>query len=78
MADYRDEMHAAVAALIEARHSLDAEISAYPTPISACDAQFNGMIADRRRLATALQALEAHVHVPTPRMPDPWSRIESR
>ena len=65
-------------ALRDARHRLDAEISAYPTPISGCDAQFNHLLAERRRLARALSALGAEVFIPTPRLPMPGTRIESR
>lgn len=64
---------AAVAAarrrLAEARVALDAEIHAYPTPIAGCDAQFNHLLAERRRVLAALRALEAPVHIPTPRAP---------
>lgn len=56
-------------ALIEARAGLDREISAYPTPISGCDAQYNHLLAERRRVHTALQALAEDIHIPTPRAP---------
>lgn len=60
---------AAEAALVRARAALDREIAEYPTPISGCDAQFNHLLADRRRLSAALQALGQDVFVPTPRWP---------
>lgn len=63
--DIRD----AVAALKAAQLALSDEIRSYPTPISGCDAQFNGLLAERRRVARALAALGEPVHIPTPRAP---------
>jgi len=57
------------AALCEAREELDAEICGYPTPISGCDAQYNHLLAERRRVHAALLALTEEVHIPTPRAP---------
>ncbi|MEM7693555.1 MAG: hypothetical protein AAF318_03835 [Pseudomonadota bacterium] len=68
----------AEAALHTALRRLRAEISAYPQPISGCDAQFNHLLAERTRLSGALSALSARPFVPTPRSPDPWSGVESR
>ena len=62
---------AAEAALRDARHALDREISDYPTPIAGCDAQFNHLLAERRRLSAALAALGQEEFVPTPRWPGP-------
>lgn len=56
-------------ARLTARAELDTEIRTYPTPISGCDAQHNFLLAERRRVHTALKALEAEVHIPTPRAP---------
>lgn len=56
-------------ALRDAAAQLDAEIHAYPTPISGCDAQYNHLLAERRRVRRALEALDAPVHIPTPRAP---------
>ena len=56
-------------ALMDARAELDAEIHAYPTPISGCDAQYNHLLAERRRIHAALEALDADIHIPTPRAP---------
>ena len=56
-------------ALMLARTELDVEIQSYPTPISGCDAQYNHLLAERRRVHAALEALEAEVHIPTPRVP---------
>ncbi|MEM9796183.1 MAG: hypothetical protein AAF919_06825 [Pseudomonadota bacterium] len=67
----RAELHAA-------RSWLRDEISTYPTPISGCDAQFNHLLAQRRQIAMALDALEAEVFIPTPRIPDRGARPESR
>jgi len=61
-----------------ARRQPDSEIAAYPAPISGCDAQFNHLLAERRRLARALSALRAEVFIPTPRTPMPGTGIESR
>jgi hypothetical protein len=57
------------AALAAAAAEIDAEMHAYPTPISGCDAQYNHLIAERRRVRRALEALDAPVHIPTPRAP---------
>jgi hypothetical protein len=57
------------ACLASAREALDAEIRAYPRPIAGCDAQYNHLLAERRRIHEALAALEAEVHIPTPRAP---------
>jgi hypothetical protein len=67
----------AVQALVRVRRALDAEISAYPTPISGCDAQFNHLLAERQRLARAADALQDEVFIPTPRIPEP-ARIAVR
>ena len=56
-------------ALLLARAELDDEIRTYPTPISGCDAQYNFLLAERRRVHAALEALDAEVHIPTPRSP---------
>ncbi len=55
--------------LAEARDALDAEIRDYPTPVSGCDAQYNHLLAERRRAHEALQVLESEIHIPTPRAP---------
>ncbi len=57
------------AVLAEAAAELDAEIHGYPTPVSGCDAQYNHLLAERRRVRRALAALDAPVHIPTPRAP---------
>ncbi len=55
--------------LAMARDALDAEIRAYPTPVSGCDAQYNHLLAERRRAHEALRVLESEIHIPTPRAP---------
>lgn len=60
---------AARKALLAARDALTAEIRAYPTPVSGCDAQYNHLLAERQRLHRALDALGAEIHIPTPRAP---------
>lgn len=75
---YTDCLTIARAELATAQRLLAAEISAYPTPISGCDAQFNHLLAERVRIADALSQLDASVFVPTPRMPTPADRMESR
>ena len=62
-------LQAARRSLALACDALDAEIREYPTPISSCDAQYNHLLAERRRAHEALQALEADIHIPTPRAP---------
>lgn len=65
----RPSLAAARRHLIEARAALDAELRAYPTPVAGCDAQYNHLLAERRRVQAALAALERPVHIPTPRTP---------
>lgn len=67
MLDQASPTARARAALVEAAAELDGEIRAYPTPISGCDAQYNHLLAERRRVRSALAALDAPVHIPTPR-----------
>ena len=50
-----------------AKRVLTEEINAYPTPIAGCDAQFNYLLQQKRRVLGALQALDLDVHIPTPR-----------
>lgn len=59
----------AKALLQAAKRDLQEEITSYPTPISGCDAQFNYMLAERRKVQAAINALVAEVHIPTPRAP---------
>lgn len=69
---------AAEVSLKSAQALVAQEISAYPTPISGCDAQFNHLLAERTRIGRALDALTADVFVPTPRSPSRFAGVESR
>ena len=55
--------------LAMARDALDAEIRDYPTPVSGCDAQYNHLLAERRRAHEALQVLESEIPLPPPPAP---------
>ena len=69
MLDQTSPVAEARAALERAQADLTAEIRAYPAPISGCDAQYNHLLAERRRVHAALQALDEDIHIPTPRAP---------
>lgn len=69
MLDRQSPTLRARAALADAAAELDAEIRGYPTPVSGCDAQYNHLLAERHRVRSALVALAAPVHIPTPRAP---------
>ncbi len=71
-------MTAARAELQQARTLIETEIHDYPTPISGCDAQFNHLIGERRKICDALNTLESIVFVPTPRTPSQGAGVESR
>ena len=64
--------------LRQAKDQVNAEIRAYPTPISGCDAQFNHLLAERSRIGAALAELDQAVFIPTPRTPAPNAGGESR
>jgi hypothetical protein len=49
----------AKAELNVARRILAQEISNYPTPIAVCDCQFNYLLGQRQKIASALAVLEA-------------------
>lgn len=76
--EFQDCILAARTELTLARQILRDEISGYPTPISGCDVQFNHLLAERQRVQTALQSLDASIFVPTPRTPTPSAGVESR
>lgn len=69
MLDRTSPINRARAALDEAMAELTAEIRSYPFPVSGCDAQYNHLLAERRRVQSALHALKAPIHIPTPRAP---------
>lgn len=76
--DYTTLRARAVAALKEARAGLAREIAEYPTPIAGCDAQYNHLLAERKRLRDALTALAGEVFIATPRMLEAAGGVESR
>lgn len=57
------------AELEAARRLLAREISAYPSPFSGCDQQYNHLLSERRRIEGALSELATEFHIPTPRAP---------
>ncbi|MEM9010773.1 MAG: hypothetical protein AAGE18_06060 [Pseudomonadota bacterium] len=66
---FQSDIESARGMLMTARAKLDAEIRTYPRPVAGCDDQFNHMLAERQRCADALRALEAQIHIATPRAP---------
>lgn len=75
---YETAVEDALLTLRAARRSLVNEISAYPRPISGCDAQFNHLLSDRTRISDAINALQNRPFVPTPRVMEPGAASESR
>ncbi len=45
--------------LLRLKAPIDRQIREYPTPIAGCDAQFNHLLDERRRLAHDLNRLDA-------------------
>lgn len=45
--------------LLRVKAPIDRQIREYPTPIAGCDAQFNHLLDERRRLAHDLNRLDA-------------------
>lgn len=76
--NYAPYLDQARTSLHKAKTRIAQEIRAYPTPISGCDAQFNHLLGERRRISLALDALGQAVFIPTPRTPSPDAGIESR
>ena len=66
----QDALQAARAALVDAKRHVREEISAYPGPISGCDAQFNHLLDSRRRLERAIAEIGRPERIPTSRQPD--------
>lgn len=64
-------MAQALSGLEAAKALIDTEISDYPTPIAGCDAQFNHLLAEQRKVARALRELKSEVFIPTPRQLNP-------
>lgn len=75
---YTENLVLACRELERARALINEEIRLYPTPNSGCDAQFNHLITERRRIGNALNALQSDVFVPTPRTPFAGAGVESR
>lgn len=69
MDNFPKHMDAAYRELQMARKLVNAEIRAYPSPISGCDAQFNHLLGERQKIAKALNALTTEIFVPTSREP---------
>ena len=51
-------LEAVRARLLAARVALNKSIRAYPAPIPACDAQFNGLLDQRRQLNRAIRDID--------------------
>lgn len=62
-------IRSARAKLIRAQKLLNEEIAAYPPPIAGCDAQFNHMLAERRRLRIVLRVMDEEIPAATSRDP---------
>ena len=75
---YETALDAALSDLRAARQLLLQDMADYPSPISGCDAQFNRLLGDRTRLSNAIQALEDHPFIATPRVRNPSASSESR
>jgi hypothetical protein len=69
MYEFQKHLEAARRELLLAQKCLKAEIAAYPSPISGCDAQFNHLLAERAKICQAIEALNADIFVPTSRQP---------
>lgn len=69
MYDFKQHLEAARDELLMAQKRLNAEIAAYPSPITGCDAQFNHLLGERQKTCQALGALTTDVWVPTSREP---------
>ena len=76
--DYETALDEALTELRAAKELLGQTISAYPTPISGCDAQFNRLLSDRTRIGRAIRAIESQPFIATPRQPHPGVPIEAR
>ncbi|WOF72500.1 hypothetical protein QMT40_000115 [Parvibaculaceae bacterium PLY_AMNH_Bact1] len=75
---YESAVASALSTLRAASSSVINEITAYPRPISGCDAQFNHLLSDRTRISDAINALQNRPFVPTPRVMEPGAASESR
>jgi len=75
---YQTAVTVAIEELQAAQKNLAGEIAGYPTPISGCDVQFNHLLSDRSRINNAIQALESHPFVATPRALEAIPAVECR
>jgi len=75
---YETVLAEALAQLQVAQALLTQEITKYPTPISGCDAQFNHLLSDRKRISKATQALNDIPFIPTPRKLEAGATSECR
>lgn len=75
---HQEYLAGALQQLRSARQTLAAEISAYPAPISGCDAQFNHLLSERQKIAEAIAALKTQPFIPTPRTPEQSAGVENR
>ena len=57
----RDDWQRRKATLERERDGIFEEIRRYPTPIPACDLQFNHLLGERARVARALAQLETRL-----------------
>ena len=64
---YESAIKTAAFELRKAKRLLAGEIARYPTPISGCDAQFNRLLSDRKRVADTIRSIESQPFIPTSR-----------
>ena len=64
---YERALNAAASELRKAKRLLAGKIARYPTPISGCDAQFNRLLSDRKRVADTIRSIESQPFIPTSR-----------
>lgn len=55
----RDHIRRATSELEAARKLVTDEIMAYPAPVAGCDAQYNHLLAQHRKVSAALNILHA-------------------
>ena len=59
MESLREHIRRATSELEAARKLATAEIMAYPAPVAGCDAQYNHLLAQHRKVSAALSILHA-------------------
>ena len=75
---YEKALFDAQEALFEAKRLILAELKSYPTPVSGCDQQYIRLLADRTRIADAIQTLGDLPFVATPRVLEDGATSEAR